>query len=200
MQKAFVAFAVLAVAAMLLFGCTQAASQTGGDSMANKNDKNSGASLDANSPDRNATNFNNLDQYRKVKAGDKVSVHYVGRLTDGSIFDSSIGKDPLSFVAGAGQMIKGFDAAVIGMTVGEKKTVELPPEEAYGPSDPAKIVVLDANQFGDFSKIEVGMKVGSDSGLTGVIESKTDTNATVNFNMELAGKTLVFEIVLVSIS
>ena len=199
MDKAFVAFAVLAVSAMLLFGCTQVPSSNGGGSVANK-DNNSGASLDANSADKNSTNFNNLGQFRKVKAGDTVSVQYVGRLTDGNIFDSSIGKDPLTFVAGAGQMIKGFDAAVIGMAVGEKKTVTLPPEEAYGPVDPARIVVLDANKFGDFNGLTVGMQVGSAQGLQGTVEAKTDKNATINFNHELAGKTLVFDIVLVSIS
>ena len=199
MNKKIVAFALFAVLVVLLFGCTQVPSQNGGGQMTN-NDNNSGASLDANSADKNSTNFNNLDQFKKVKSGDMVSVHYVGKLQDGSIFDSSVGKDPLTFVAGAGQMIKGFDAGVIGMAVGEKKTITIPPQEAYGVVDPAKIIVLDANKFGDFNTIVVGMKVGSDSGLVGIVESKTDKNATINFNHELAGKTLVFEIVLVSIS
>ena len=66
-----------------------------------------------------------------VKKGDKVRVHYTGSLEDGSVFDSSEGKDPLEFTAGAGQMIKGFDSAVIGMEVGEEKEVKIPPEEAY---------------------------------------------------------------------
>ena len=69
-----------------------------------------------------------------VKKGDRVKVHYTGKLEDGSVFDSSIGKDPLEFTAGAGQMIKGFDSAVIGMEVGEEKEVKIPPEEAYGVS------------------------------------------------------------------
>ena len=71
---------------------------------------------------------------KTVKVGDKISVHYTGKLENGDIFDSSIGKQPLSFTAGGGQMIQGFDEAVIGMKVGEKKTVTLPPEKAYGTS------------------------------------------------------------------
>ena len=69
-----------------------------------------------------------------VKKGDKVKVHYTGLLEDGSVFDSSEGKDPLEFTVGAGQMIKGFDNGVIGMEVGEEKEIKIPPEEAYGSS------------------------------------------------------------------
>lgn len=71
-------------------------------------------------------------QTMAVKKGDRVKVHYTGTLEDGSEFDSSIGKDPLEFTAGAGQMIKGFDDAIIGMEVDEEKTIKIPPEEAYG--------------------------------------------------------------------
>jgi len=69
---------------------------------------------------------------KTVQNGDTVSVHYTGKFPDGEVFDSSEGKAPLTFVAGAGQMIEGFDDAVLGMQVGEKKTIELPPEKAYG--------------------------------------------------------------------
>ncbi|MCL4153945.1 UNVERIFIED_CONTAM: hypothetical protein GTU68_027066, partial [Idotea baltica] len=69
----------------------------------------------------------------KAKAGDKVKVHYTGRLQDGTQFDSSAGRAPLEFEVGAGMMIKGFDAAVDGMAVGDKVTAEIPAAEAYGP-------------------------------------------------------------------
>jgi len=71
-------------------------------------------------------------EMKTVENGDTVSVHYTGKFPEGEIFDSSVGKDPLTFVAGAGQMIQGFDEAVLGMKVGDKKTVTLPPEKAYG--------------------------------------------------------------------
>lgn len=68
----------------------------------------------------------------KVKPGDKVKVHYTGTLEDGTVFDSSENKEPLEFTAGAGQMIKGFDQAILGMELNEEKTIKIPPEEAYG--------------------------------------------------------------------
>ena len=69
-----------------------------------------------------------------VKEGDYVKVDYIGELEDGTIFDTSIGREPLGFTVGAGQMIAGFDSGVVGMAVGEEKTLTLPPEEAYGES------------------------------------------------------------------
>jgi len=75
----------------------------------------------------------------KVKQGDKVAVHYTGLLEDGTIFDSSENKEPLRFTAGAGQMIKGFDQAVIGMSPGEEKEIKIPPEQAYGKTGPHQL-------------------------------------------------------------
>jgi len=72
------------------------------------------------------------DDSQVVKQGDMVSVQYTGKFESGEVFDTSVGKQPLTFSAGAGQMIEGFDKAVMGMAVGDKKTVTLPPEEAYG--------------------------------------------------------------------
>jgi len=77
---------------------------------------------------------NMADESHVVKQGDMVSVQYTGRFESGEVFDTSVGKQPLTFSAGAGQMIAGFDKAVMGMAVGDKKTVTLPPEEAYGPA------------------------------------------------------------------
>ncbi|MDA1155311.1 MAG: FKBP-type peptidyl-prolyl cis-trans isomerase, partial [Proteobacteria bacterium] len=72
-----------------------------------------------------------------VKTGDTVRIHYTGTLTDGTVFDSSEGRDPLQFEVGSGQIISGLDRALPGMEVGEKKTVEVASTEAYGPIDPA---------------------------------------------------------------
>lgn len=136
----------------------------------------------------------------QVKAGNHVSVNYVGRLKDGTIFDSSEGRDPLEFDVGAGQMIKGFDDGVVGMKVGEKKTIEITPDKAYGVYDPAKVRAFDAKSFAEFAKLQVGTTVYAGNGLSGRVTEKTDANAVIDFNHELAGKTLIFDITLVSIS
>ena len=72
----------------------------------------------------------------EAKAGDVVTIHYTGTLEDGSVFDSSDGRDPLEFEVGAGQIIPGLDSEIPGMSVGEKKTVVVEPEQAYGPVNP----------------------------------------------------------------
>jgi len=84
---------------------------------------------------------------QQVKAGDTVRVHYHGRLTDGTTFDSSEGREPLEFQVGSGMVIKGFDDGVMGMSVGQKKTIEIPVEEAYGPKDPQAIIEFPAANF-----------------------------------------------------
>ena len=140
-----------------------------------------------------------MDEKVVVK-GSHVAVDYTGKLTDGKVFDTSIGREPLDFVVGAGQMIKGFDDGVLGMKVGEKKTVTIPPEAAYGLIDPRKVIAVDKQSFPQFDALKVGLMVSAGNGLAGRIASKTDTNATIDFNHELAGKTLVFEITLVSIN
>jgi peptidylprolyl isomerase len=179
---------------VLSFGCT------------NQSNPNGLMGLDANNKidsnkliDSNSQQYNNLNQLQTVKVGDKVKVNYTGRLQNGKIFDTSIGKTPLSFTVGAGQMIKGFDAAVIGMKVGESKTVTLPPEEAYGPIDQNKIIVFDKSNFQDFNDLFVGNVVSAGS-YSGTIIRKSDTNAVIDFNHKLAGQTLVFDINMVSIN
>jgi len=172
--------------ATLLFGCTE----------------NNNGSNDINntvSSDINNTNLEVEIMSNEVKAGNNVSVNYTGKLENGEVFDSSVGKTPLAFTAGAGQMIKGFDAAVIGMKVGDKKTITLKPSEAYGEANPNAIITVDANELPNFDQIQVGMELMSSNGARGTITAKTDTNAVIDFNHSLAGKTLIFEIELVSI-
>ena len=83
-----------------------------------------------------------------IKKGDKVKVEYTGSLEDGTVFDSSKNHDaPLEFVVGSGQLIKGFDDAVIGMKVGDEKEISLPPEEAYGQHNPEFVISLGPSQF-----------------------------------------------------
>ena len=189
--------ALVLVALLLIFiGCTSAP-VTGSDT--NNSDTNGGVDLNKGTTDKNSGIYNNLETLRKVKAGDTVSVHYVGKFPDGNIFDSSVGKSPLVFVAGEGNVIVGFDNAVIGMRVGEAKSVEIPPAQAYGEIDSAMIVTFDAGKFGDFNQITVGMEVASSQGAQGIVVAKDQNSATIDFNPPLAGKTLLFDITLVSI-
>jgi peptidylprolyl isomerase len=139
----------------------------------------------------------------QAKNGDKVSVHYTGKLTNGEQFDSSVGRSPLSFTVGAGQMIKGFDLAIPGMAVGDKKTINIAAIDAYGETDPTAIIEFDkANVPPDF-KLEVGMQItlqnqhGQPVPVT-VLEIQ-DEKIIMDANHHLAGKELVFDIELVSI-
>ena len=142
------------------------------------------------------TNNNNATD-AVVKAGDTVSVDYTGRLENGSVFDTSIGRTPLEFTVGAGQMISGFDSAVLGMRVGEEKTITLPPEEAYGAPNPANIVAVPV------TSVPNGTKVGDTlySGGTAVkVVAVTNETVTIDANHPLAGKTLIFDIKIVKIN
>ncbi|MEO8960590.1 MAG: peptidylprolyl isomerase [Ginsengibacter sp.] len=140
----------------------------------------------------------------KAKNGDNVKVHYNGKLTTGEQFDSSEGKEPLAFTVGAGQMIKGFDEAIPGMIVGEKKTINIAPENAYGPKNEEAIVEFPKSNIPEDMKLEPGMKLqlrnqdGQPVPVT-VAEVKDDV-VILDANHELAGKELVFDIELVEIS
>ena len=94
---------------------------------------------------------------QQVKNGDKVNVHYHGKLTDGSTFDSSEGREPLSFTAGTGQVIKGFDNAVLDMKPGDKKTVNIPVADAYGERNDDMVMDYPISEFPADMKPEVGM-------------------------------------------
>ena len=83
----------------------------------------------------------------EIKAGDTVFIHYTGTLTDGDEFDSSKGRDPLEFVVGSGMVIKGMDDAMVGMSVGEKKRLEIPCAEAYGPINPDNRIAVPRSQL-----------------------------------------------------
>ena len=136
-----------------------------------------------------------------VQAGDNVSVYYTGAFTNGTVFDSNVGAQPLYFTAGAGQVIKGFDQAVIGMKLNQSKQVTIPVNEAYGPVNPRLIVSVPAKAFGN-QTVQVGTKVSEGTGrqtVDGVVVAVNATNVTVDFNPPLAGQTLVFTIKVVGI-
>ena len=139
-----------------------------------------------------------------AKQGDNVKVHYTGRLKDGTQFDSSAGREPLGFTVGAGQMIKGFDAAVNGMAVGDKKTVEIPAAEAYGEVNPQMIVDIPRTNLPPDLNPTVGQQLGmtTPEGQQVPVKVKEvhDDKIVIDANHELAGKELIFDIELVEIA
>lgn len=141
---------------------------------------------------------------QQVKNGDKIKVHYTGTLEDGSVFDSSEGHDPLEFEVGSGQVIVGFDEAVTGMSVGEKKSVFIPCGQAYGEIKAELIMHVPLAQVPPDLKPEVGMmlEVGGPNGelLRVTVVDKTDEHIVLDANPPLAGKDLNFALELVSIS
>jgi FKBP-type peptidyl-prolyl cis-trans isomerase 2 len=141
---------------------------------------------------------------QEVKAGDTVKVHYHGRLTDGTTFDSSEGRAPLEFEVGSGMVIKGFDDGVMGMTVGQKKTIEIPVDEAYGPRDPEAIIEFPIDRFPADMKPEVGMQLAMNNGQgqqipVVIVEVRPDV-VVLDANHALAGQDLIFDLELVDIN
>lgn len=136
---------------------------------------------------------------RAAQAGDLVSVHYIGTLGDGTVFDESRPRgSTLDFTVGGGQMIAGFDAGVVGMEVGDTRTVVIAPEDAYGLKSDAAIFEISRDQAdGDF---EIGDQVVLGNGQSGVVVALTDTTITVDANPRLAGETLTFEIEMMAIN
>ena len=136
--------------------------------------------------------------------GDNVKIHYTGRLEDGTEFDTSVGRDPLEFTLGSGQVISGFDKAVEGMAVGDSKSVSIPPEDAYGQRQEGMIQEVPKSALPEDLTPTEGMALqtrgqdGATIRLT-VTEVSEDT-ITVDANHPLAGKVLNFDIELVAIA
>ena len=139
----------------------------------------------------------------QAKSGDKVKVHYKGTLNDGSVFDSSEGREPLEFVVGSGQVIPGFDNAVMGLSVGESKSVNIPSAEAYGPYQENMVLAIEKDKFPAGLSLTVGeqLQIPSQNGqpVVVVIKEVTDDKVTLDANHPLAGQDLNFNIELVEI-
>jgi len=138
-----------------------------------------------------------------AQIGDKVKVHYTGRLENGEQFDSSVDKEPLEFELGAGQMIPGFEKGVVGMEHGEKKTIVLPPEEAYGPYNEEYAIKVERTKLPPDINPELGMymemQTPNGEPVTVKVIDMDDTTITLDANAPLAGKTLTFDIELVGL-
>jgi FKBP-type peptidyl-prolyl cis-trans isomerase 2 len=140
---------------------------------------------------------------QQVKNGDIVRVHYHGKLLDGTTFDSSEGRTPLEFEVGAGMMIPGFDSGVVGMSIGEKKTINIPAEEAYGLVQDDLLMEFPIDRFPPDMKPEVGMalNMSNEQGqqFPVVIADVKDDVVILDANHPLAGKELIFDIEMVEI-
>ena len=141
---------------------------------------------------------------QQVKKGDTVKVHYHGKLTSGETFDSSEGKEPLEFKVGEGSVIKGFDEGVMGMKIGDKKTIQVPIEDAYGPKNEEMLIEFPKDRFPSDMNPEVGMPLtmsnGSGQNFRVTIIEVKDDSVILDANHPLAGEDLIFDIELVEIS
>ena len=139
----------------------------------------------------------------EAKSGDTVRIHYTGKLDDGTEFDSSAGRDPLEFALGSGQVISGFDDAVTGMTVGDKKSVRMEAEQAYGERHEELVQEVPRSALPEEIKPEEGMALQSQSPegqvMNLVVTNVADESITVDANHPLAGQALSFDIELVEI-
>lgn len=139
----------------------------------------------------------------QAKHGDTVKVHYTGKFEDGTIFDTSVNDNPLQFKIGAGQIIQGFEEAVLGMGLGESKTTTIPADKAYGPYRKEMVVVVARNQFPENLILKVGEKLqlsqSDDQTIIVTIADASEATVTLDANHPLSGKDLTFDIQLVEI-
>ncbi len=138
-----------------------------------------------------------------AQIGNRVRVHYIGRLDDGQVFDSSEGGTPLAFTIGSGQVIPGFETGVVGMSPGDTKTVNIPCADAYGEHRDDGMMRVPRAEFPPNMPLEVGTSVQgqqqSGQVVTFTIVAVTDEEVTLDANHPLAGKDLTFDLTLVSI-
>ena len=138
-----------------------------------------------------------------IKDGDTVSVHYTGTLTSGEVFDSSIERDPLKFTLGKGQLIPGFEHAIMGLSVGEKATTNIPSLEAYGEHNPEMVIEVPMNQLPPELDAQVGMQLQLNQpdgqAIPVQITQIEGESVTIDANHPLAGKDLNFDIEVVEI-
>ena len=139
----------------------------------------------------------------EAKNGDTVKVHYTGKIDDGTVFDTSVEREPMQFTIGEGQLIPDFEQAVVGMNPGESKAIQIPAENAYGPHHQEMIMEVERSQFPEDLKPEVGQQLqarqanGQDFVVT--VMAVSDSKVTLDGNHPLAGKDLTFDIQLAEI-
>jgi peptidylprolyl isomerase len=133
-----------------------------------------------------------------IKPGDTISVNYTGRFEDGDVFDTSEGRSPLVFTVGAGQLISGFDSAVVGLKSGDKKTITIAPEDGYGEHREDLVIDMPASNIPPDMDLTEGMQVQlvdqSGNPIPAIVQEIGDDVVKMDVNHPLAGKTLLFDI------
>ncbi len=139
----------------------------------------------------------------EAKRGDKVKVHYTGSFEDGTIFDSSKGQTPLEFTIGGGQVIAGFEDAIVGMSAGDAKSETIQPERGYGERHEELVFTVPRDELPEGSEVAVGdmLEIGFGDGRSATVQvtQLDDRFLTLDANHPLAGKTLLFDLELVAI-
>ncbi|MGF1497229.1 MAG: peptidylprolyl isomerase [Elainellaceae cyanobacterium] len=139
----------------------------------------------------------------QAQQGDKVLVHYTGKLEDGTVFDTSADRDPLQFSIGGGNVIPGFEAAVVGMSPGDSKTATIPSTQAYGPYRQEMVVQIDRQQVPSDIPLEIGQRLQiqqqGGQAIPVTVTEMSDAAVTLDANHPLAGEDLTFDIQLVDL-
>jgi peptidylprolyl isomerase len=139
----------------------------------------------------------------KAKHGDTVKLHYTGKLEDGTVFDTSIGREPLEFKIGGNQVIQGFEKAIIDMNPDESKTVTIPSDEAYGPYREEMVADVPRSQFPPSIQLEAGQhfEIKQENGqpIVVTVTQVSESEVTVDANHPLAGRDLIFDIQLIEV-
>jgi len=140
----------------------------------------------------------------QAQYGDEVTIHYTGKLEDGTVFDTSTERSPLHFAIGDGQIIPGLERAILGMSPGESRTIRVPMDEAYGPRREEMILLVDRNEFPVHMKPEAGqlveMRHPDGRRITVTVMDISQSRVTLDANHPLAGKDLTFDIQLLEMA
>ena len=134
-----------------------------------------------------------------AKAGDQVTINYVGRLEDGTVFDSTDNREPFQFEVGSQQVIPGMSNGVAGMQVGDEKTIEIPSAEAYGEPNEEMVIRMPVNRVPEDAKVGDALSDGTPTGQAWIVVERTEDEVVLDGNHPLAGKMLIFDVTLLAI-
>ncbi|MBW2029995.1 MAG: peptidylprolyl isomerase [Deltaproteobacteria bacterium] len=140
----------------------------------------------------------------KVKSGDTVKIHYTGKLSDGEVFDDSREREPFEFTVGSGHVMPGIDKGVLGMETGDKKSLEIPPDDAFGPRREELVIEVEKAELPPEIAPAVGqrlqMRQPNGNFVDLIIVAADENTVTLDANHPLAGQTLFFDLELVEVA